>query len=149
MTNFKMTLSTDSAVSKYSPPPCVYESSCSLIVIEGESTLDRSPPCHTHSPTPPPVPAGIRNKANFLFHQLCLFIGFPEESRGTQLSVIHLFTYIKGRFKVFPSGSDSKASAYSEGDLGSIPGSGRSPGEGNGDPVQYSCLKNPMDRGAW
>ena len=49
----------------------------------------------------------------------------------------------------FPGGSDSKASAYSAGDLGSIPGSGRSPGEGKGNPLQYSCLENPMDRGAW
>ena len=40
-------------------------------------------------------------------------------------------------------------SAYNAGDLGSIPGSGRSPGEGNGDPLQYSCLENPMDREAW
>ena len=48
-----------------------------------------------------------------------------------------------------PSGSDGKESAYSAGDLGSIPGLGRSPGEGNGHPVQYSCLENPMDRGAW
>ena len=39
--------------------------------------------------------------------------------------------------------------AYNAGDLGSIPGSGRSPGEGNGNPLQYSCLENPMDRGAW
>ena len=46
----------------------------------------------------------------------------------------------------FPGGSDSKASAYSTGDLGSIPGSGRSPGEGNGNPLQYSCLENSMDR---
>ena len=45
--------------------------------------------------------------------------------------------------------SDSKASACSAGDLGSIPVSGRSPGEGNGNPRQYSCLENPMDRGAW
>ena len=49
----------------------------------------------------------------------------------------------------FPGGSDSKASAYSAGDPGSIPGSGRSPGEGNGNPPQYSCLENPMDGGAW
>ena len=48
-----------------------------------------------------------------------------------------------------PDGSDGKASAYSAEDLGSIPGSGRSPGEGNGNPLQYSCLENPMDRGAW
>ena len=49
----------------------------------------------------------------------------------------------------FRGGSDSKESACKEGDPGSIPGSGRSPGEGNDNPFQYSCLKNPMDRGAW
>ena len=49
----------------------------------------------------------------------------------------------------FPGGSDGKASAYNAGDPGSIPGWGRSPGEGNGNPLQYSCLKNPMDRRAW
>ena len=49
----------------------------------------------------------------------------------------------------FPAGSDSKASAYNAGDPGSIPGSGRSLGEGNGNPLQYYCLENPMDRGAW
>ena len=49
----------------------------------------------------------------------------------------------------FPGGTDGKASAHNEGDLGSIPGSGRSPGEGNGYPLQYSCLENSMDRGAW
>ena len=49
----------------------------------------------------------------------------------------------------FPGGSDGKESACSAGDLSSIPGSGRSPGEGNGNPLQYSCLENPMDRGAW
>ena len=48
-----------------------------------------------------------------------------------------------------PGGSDSKASACNAGDLGSIPGSGRSPGEGNGNPVKYSCLENPMDGEAW
>ena len=49
----------------------------------------------------------------------------------------------------FHGGSDGKASACSVGDPGSIPGSGRSLGEGNGNPLQYSCLKNSMDRGAW
>ena len=48
-----------------------------------------------------------------------------------------------------PGGSDSKASAYHVGDMGSIPGSGRCPGEGNGNPLQYSCLENSMDGGAW
>ena len=47
----------------------------------------------------------------------------------------------------FPGGPDGKASAYNAGDCGSIPGSGRSSGEGNGIPLQYSCLQNPMDRG--
>ena len=45
--------------------------------------------------------------------------------------------------------SDGKVSAYKEGDPGSILGSGRSPGEENGNPLQYSCLDNPMDTGAW
>ena len=49
----------------------------------------------------------------------------------------------------FPSGSDGKASVYNVGDLGSIPGSGRSLGEGNGNPLQYYCLENAMDGGAW
>ena len=46
-------------------------------------------------------------------------------------------------------GSEVKVSACNAGDLGSIPGLGRSPGEGNGNPLQYSCLENPLDRGAW
>ena len=49
----------------------------------------------------------------------------------------------------FPGGSDGKASAYNTGDPRSIPGLGRSPGEGNGNPLQYSCLENLMDGGAW
>ena len=49
----------------------------------------------------------------------------------------------------FLGGSDDKASVYNAGDLGSIPGSGRNPGEGNGNPLQYSCLENPTDRGPW
>ena len=48
-----------------------------------------------------------------------------------------------------PGGKDTKASAHNAGDLGSIPGPGRFPGEGNGSPLQYSCLENPMDGGAW
>ena len=49
----------------------------------------------------------------------------------------------------FPGGSDGKASVYNAGDLGLIPGLGRSPAEGNGNPLQYSCLENPMDGGTW
>ena len=48
-----------------------------------------------------------------------------------------------------PGGSDGKESAFSARDPGSIPGLGRSPGEGNGNPLQYTCLENPMDGGAW
>ena len=49
----------------------------------------------------------------------------------------------------FPGGSDGKASAYNVGNPGSIPGLGGTPGEGNGNPLQYTCLENPMDGGAW
>ena len=48
-----------------------------------------------------------------------------------------------------PGGSEVKESAWNVGDLGSIPGLGRSPGERNGNPLQYSCLENPMEGGAW
>ena len=59
--------------------------------------------------------------------------------------ILSTFTIKKG----FPGGSEVKASACNAGDVGLIPGSGRSPGEGNGNPLQYSCLENPMDGGAW
>ena len=52
-------------------------------------------------------------------------------------------------FVGLPWCSEVNASASNVGDLGSIPGSGRSPGEGNGNPLQYSCLEDPMDGGAW
>ena len=67
----------------------------------------------------------------------------------------HLFGYILAirRFSSekisFPGGSDGKESACNAGDWGLIPGSGRSPGGGNGNPLQYSCLENSMDRGVW
>ena len=53
-----------------------------------------------------------------------------------------------GKYRDFPGGSDGKESAYSAGDPGLIPGLGRCPGEGDGYPLQYSCLENPMNRGA-
>ena len=52
-------------------------------------------------------------------------------------------------FVISPGGSDGKVSVYNVRDQGSIPGLGRFPGEGNGNPLQYSCLENPMDGGAW
>ena len=54
-----------------------------------------------------------------------------------------------GNHVYFPGGSDSKAADYNVGDPGSIPGVGRSSGEGNDNPLQYSCLENPMDGGMW
>ena len=56
---------------------------------------------------------------------------------------------VKEKGSVFPRGSVGKESAFNAGDPGSVPGSGRSPGEGNGKPLQYSCLENSMDRGVW
>ena len=52
-------------------------------------------------------------------------------------------------FEGFPDGSSGKESTCNAGDRGLIPGSGTSPGQGNGNPLQYCCLKNPMDRGVW
>ena len=66
-------------------------------------------------------------------------------------NVLSAFGHLVNRKELsgFPGGSEVKASACNVGDPGSIPGSGRSPGEGNGNPLQYSCLENPMDGGAW
>ena len=61
-------------------------------------------------------------------------------------TIMHDVTYGYG---LFSGGSEGKESAYSAGDLGLIPGLGRSPGEGNGYPLWYCCLENSMDRGAW
>ena len=75
---------------------------------------------------------------------------FGDKAFKNQLiDVVWLCSPGPGLSHNLPGGSDGKASAYNAGDLGSIPGLGRSPGEGNGTPLQYSCLENPMDRGAW
>ena len=64
------------------------------------------------------------------------------------LKLIYII-YVYITYGNVPGGSDGKASACNAGDLGSIPGSGRSPGEGSDNPLQYPCLENPMDREAW
>ena len=68
------------------------------------------------------------------------FLGKKKRKKYLKTPLIFIYVYF--------GGSDGKASAYSAGDLASTPGSGRSSGEGNGNPLQYSCLENPMDRGA-
>ena len=76
---------------------------------------------------------------SLLFNMLSRFvIGFLPRSKHLLISWLQ-----------FLGGSDSKASACNSRDLGLIPGSGRSPAEGNGNPLQYSCLENPMNGGAW
>ena len=81
----------------------------------------------------PPIPPSIRVFCN----ESTLRMRWPK--------------YWSFRFSIidFPGGSEVKVSAWNAGDQGSITGSGRSPGEGNGNPLQYYCLENPMDRGAW
>ena len=78
----------------------------------------------------------------FKFHLQELYV---RTSLQTSSEVSFVGTICEGNF---PGGSDCKASAYNAGDPGLNPGQGRSPGEGNGNPLQYSCLENPMDRGA-
>ena len=63
-------------------------------------------------------------------------------------TILH-FTYFHSLLWGFPGSLDVEVSACNAGDLGLIPGLGRSPEEGNDNPLQYSCLENPMDRGAW
>ena len=78
----------------------------------------------------------------FSFLKLCSL----EIDSGTQHCMQKIYlSVILG----FPGGSDGKASAYNVGDLGLIPGSGRSSQEGNGNPLQYSCLENPTEGRAW
>ena len=70
-------------------------------------------------------------------------------SRQLNASEVTCFCLIFQETQGFPGDLEGKASACNVGDPGSVPESGRSPGEGNGNPLQYSCLENPMDGGAW
>ena len=89
--------------------------------------------------------------SSLFFKELLSLLYFPPH-----ILVIHVISkcllLISGAILVYPRASrwlSSKESACNAGDRGSVPGSGRSPGEGNGNALQYSCLGNPMDRGAW
>ena len=72
---------------------------------------------------------------------------YSQEKEDWDLNVAQILNSLLQNSEV--GGSEVKTSAHNAGDLGSIPGSGRSPGEGNGNPLQYSCLENPMNGGAW
>ena len=78
---------------------------------------------------------------------------YQDQESGSKTPTLsnmpHFFVSASVLKRDFSSGTDSKESACNAGDLGSIPESGRSPGEGNGNPLQYSCLENPKDRGVW
>ena len=78
----------------------------------------------------------------------CQFVTGPIISCCPTYSLNHIIMFFSGLLGGFPGGSDGKASGYNAGDPDLIPGLGRSPGEGNGSPLQYSCLENPMDGGA-
>ena len=101
-------------------------------------------------------------KSQYLFEVCFLYIQFssvtescpslcdPMDCSTPGLPVHHqLPEFYPNSCLNFPGGSDGKVSACNAGDLGSIPGSGGSPEEGNGNPLQYSCLENPMGGGAW
>ena len=92
--------------------------------------------------------------AHFFFHHIFIFLSYVVHayfSLSHQLSVPFKYSlsFLIGSFWLFPDGSAVKNSPVKAGDEGLIPGLGRSAGEGNGNPLQYSCLENSMDRGAW
>ena len=91
--------------------------------------------------------AQLQNFSHFFLCNWTIIIkGFPGGASGKE-PICQCSTHKRHCFD--PCGSEGKASACNVGDLGSIPGWRRSPGEGNGNPLQYSCLENPMDGEAW
>ena len=91
-----------------------------------------------------------------IFRSLLKFMSIESMMSSNHFILCHpllllslIFPSIRVFSWCFPGGSDGKESTCKAGDPGSIPGSGRSSGEGNGYPIQYSCLENSMDRGAW
>ena len=92
------------------------------------------------------------NKNLFEYYWFTMFVLVSGVQQSNSVIYIYvcvcIYIYIE-RERDFPGGLEVKASAWNARDLGLIPGSGRSPGEGNGNSLQYSCLENPMDGGAW
>ena len=94
--------------------------------------------------------AGVQVLLNIKLDKITNWLLMPPSVSQGQISPRlndSLVSYLP--FTFCAGASDGKVFAYNAGDPGSIPGSGRSPGEGNSNPLQYSCLENPMDRGAW
>ena len=85
---------------------------------------------------------------NKMYPLKCMGFDFQENIRVGKWKKKWPLVFMCSFHQGFPGGSEDKVSACNAGDLGSIPGLGRSPGEGNDNPLQYSCLENPMDRGA-
>ena len=102
------------------------------------------PPSPLHSPLSSSPPSLLSFLSSFLsvFHSPHFISRFTEVYSIFSIRLLSILSD-------FPGGSDGKASVYNAGDPHLIPGLGRSPGEGNGNPLQYYCLENPMDRGAW
>ena len=95
-------------------------------------------------------PLGRKDNSRLLSKMVCSCRGGEAScALSCLLSFFLVYLHWLMLFSGFPCGSAGKESACKAGDLGSIPGSGRSPGEGHGNPLQYSCLENAMDRGAW
>ena len=86
-----------------------------------------------------------RHKEGFLLSSSCFF---NDLSSSEAFTVAVLYAHLEGSMD-FPGGSVVKNPFASAGDMGLIPGSGRTPGERNDNPLQYSCLGNPMDKGTW
>ena len=106
----------------------------------------------TNFPPHPPHPVLLFSERRLL----SFYLIYHFEMGKTLHRILRTYTSVSSERRIlrmylglFPGGSVSKESACSAGDLGSIPGSRRSPGEGNGNQLQYSCLKNPVGKRAW
>ena len=114
---------------------------------------------HTHINTHTPSIVGVSSKVNLSRDAISLVLEISKYRWSNHSGSLRLWQnprrYDENGIRLlvlnmgFPGGSEGKASAYNAGDLGLIPGLGRSPGEGNGNPLQFSCLKKPMDWEAW
>ena len=128
---------------------CLSHPTCGILSSNSHGRADApklGPPSSVSAHNPPIQWASnfLAARTSFLEDNFSMDTGMEGWFRDDS-SALHVLCTLLG----FPGGSDGKQSACNAEDLGSIPGSGRYPGEGNGNPLQYSCLGNPMDGGAW